>query len=129
MKYEDILYYNYTGSKRKKKMSLDDRSAQFAPFAALTGFEEEINEVSRTTTNKIELDEDQKEILNAKINNLKCNERVHIKYFIKDKYKTGGKYIERNIIFKRINIIRKSLILDDKTEILICNILDLNKLE
>ena len=128
--YEEILLIpSFEPNIKHPRMSIYNRSAQFAPFAALSGFEDEISEVSRTTTNKIELDDDQKDILNDKINNLKCNERVHIKYFIKDKYKMGGKYIERNIIFKRINTIRKTLVLDDKTEIIISNIIELNKIE
>ena len=52
-KYESIINMPYQKSTKRKHMSLNDRAAQFAPFAALTGYEESIKEVSRTTDKKI----------------------------------------------------------------------------
>ena len=47
-----------------------DRSAQFAPFAALTGHEEAIAETARLTNEWHEPDEDKKRELDEKMNEL-----------------------------------------------------------
>lgn len=44
-KYEDIISLSRPSSKRKK-MSLNERAAQFSPFAALKGYEEEIEKTN-----------------------------------------------------------------------------------
>ena len=62
-KYESIINMPYQKSTKRKHMSLNDRAAQFAPFAALTGYEESIKEVSRTTDKKIRLSKEEKEVL------------------------------------------------------------------
>ena len=46
-KYDDIINLPHHVSKKHPQMSLHDRAAQFAPFAALTGYDEEVKEVSR----------------------------------------------------------------------------------
>ncbi len=43
-RYDDILYLPHHQSKERSQMSLHDRAAQFAPFAALSGHEEAIEE-------------------------------------------------------------------------------------
>ena len=48
-KYDDIINLPHHVSKKHPQMSLHDRAAQFAPFAALTGYDEEVKEVSRIT--------------------------------------------------------------------------------
>lgn len=53
-KYEEILYLPHHTSSKRKPMSMENRSAQFAPFSALTGYEDEINETGRLTDEKIE---------------------------------------------------------------------------
>lgn len=45
-KYEDILFLDYHKSEKRPHMDLYDRAAQFSPFAALTGFEEAIEETA-----------------------------------------------------------------------------------
>ena len=44
-KYVDIINLPHHVSKKHPKMSLEARAAQFAPFAALTGYEKAIKEV------------------------------------------------------------------------------------
>ena len=62
-KYEDIIGLSRPVSKKHPPMSRENRAAQFAPFAALTGFEGAIKETARVTGEKIELDETQKTFL------------------------------------------------------------------
>ena len=46
--YEDILYLPHHVSPKRQPMSMEDRAAQFSPFAALTGYEAAIDAVTRT---------------------------------------------------------------------------------
>ena len=81
-------------SKKHPQMPLLDRAAQFAPFAALTGYGEAVTETARLTDSKIELDEGEIERINAKISylidNLKNVPTVELTYFVPDKKKKGG---------------------------------------
>ena len=56
-KYKDIINLPHHQSKRRPRMSMIDRAAQFSPFAALTGHNDAIIETARLTDRKIELDE------------------------------------------------------------------------
>lgn len=123
--YKDIININnHEPNYKHPRMSIYNRSAIFAPFAALTGYKEVINETSRVVDNKVVLDEDAKNIINNKLINLNDNEEVIIEYFIKDKVKNGGKYIIKKGIIKKIDYIKKQIIMMDKTIILIENIID-----
>ncbi|MBE5997672.1 MAG: hypothetical protein E7240_10125 [Lachnospiraceae bacterium] len=55
--YDDILYLDYPGYKaektRRKKMSMEERAAQFAPFAALTGYGEAMEETAQEHTGRM----------------------------------------------------------------------------
>ncbi len=128
-KYGDIINLPHHISKKHPRMSLEDRSAQFASFVALTGYEDIIDETARITNAKIELDEESKLTLNRKIQEIKkkINEKLNITitYFIPDLKKTGGEYVEINGIVKKIDEYKKILILEDKTEILISNIIEI----
>ena len=73
--YQDIINLPHHVSKKRQQMPISDRAAQFAPFAALTGYEENIKEATRLTDTRIEIDEERKIILNDKLqiilNNIK----------------------------------------------------------
>ena len=102
------------------------RAAQFAPFAALTGFDEEVEETARLTDSKVELDEYQKAELNDKLlflNNSEDDEEVSIKYFVPDKKKSGGAYITKKGIVLKIRDYEKDIIMNDGTEIPIDDII------
>ena len=62
-KYDDIINLPHHVSKKHPQMSLEARAAQFAPFAALTGYEDEIEEATRLANKRLDLDEDSKNIL------------------------------------------------------------------
>ena len=126
-KYNDIINMPHHVSKTHPQMSLKARSAQFAPFAALTGYGDVINETGRLTNEKIEIDDELKEILNEEIMKIKgkLSKRLTISftYFIPDAKKNGGKYVTVKGIVKKVN--DNSIILEDKTEILIEDIIDI----
>lgn len=124
--YDDIINLPHHESLKHPKMSLENRCAQFMPFAALTGYGEEIKNEARQTTKKIELDEEAKEILDNKINLLEqINEIAKITYFIKDNKKIGGKYIEKEEYIKKIDKLKKIIIMQDNTIIKINDILNI----
>lgn len=128
-KYNDIINMPHHVSKTHPQMSLKARSAQFAPFAALTGYGDVINETGRLTNEKIEIDDELKEILNEEIMKIKSklSKRLTISftYFIPDAKKNGGKYVTVKGIVKKVN--DNSIILEDKTEILIEDIIDITR--
>lgn len=79
-------------------MSLHDRAAQFAPFAALSGYDEMVDEEARLTDRQIEPGEEQLNLLNQQLNIINnstaCGNRpeLTITYFIPDEHKAGGRY-------------------------------------
>ena len=95
--YFEILSREHPTSKKHPRMSRMNRAAQFAPFAALTGYEESIEETARLTDRRIELSEYEIEELNAKLNfiqeHIKERPEVTITYFQPDERKEGGKYL------------------------------------
>lgn len=125
--YKDIIGLNRPEPGYKHpRMTIYNRSAIFAPFAALSGYKEEIIETSRVTDSKIELSDDLKDRINDKLINLEDNQEITIEYFIKDKKKVGGKYIKKVGIVKKIDYITKEIKLFDKTVIPIENIININ---
>ena len=106
-------------------MSIYERSAQFAPFSALTGFDGAINECSRIVDSKIELSEDEKIDINDKINNC-LNKNICVTYFIPDRYKDGGRYENYTGIVRKIDTVYKYIIFMDKKVIDINDIIFIN---
>lgn len=125
MKYENIISMPHHVSYKHAKMSLYERSSQFAPFAALTGYEDLVYEVSRRVDSKKIISEDKKEKINSKLKNV-IDKDVKITYFIKDKYKDGGEYIDKIGTVKKIDLYKRMVIMYDKTNIPIDDIFDLN---
>lgn len=127
--YDDIINLKRPVSKHPK-MSLYQRSAQFAPFAALTGYEGQVKETARLTDRRIELDEEMKLILDLKIQVIKemlsDNPEVEITYFIPDTRKDGGKYetIINNV--KKIDSYNEHIIMQNNLKIEIKEIININ---
>lgn len=96
--YRDIIDLPHHRSEGRKQMSLYDRAAQFAPFAALSGYDDVIAETGRLTDDLIGLTEDAKDELNRKLMRLAelisdgCRPEIGITYFVPDKTKSGGSY-------------------------------------
>ena len=95
-KYDDIINLPHHISKKHPQMTLEARAAQFAPFAALTGYDDEIRETARLTNRRIDLDEEAKSILDNKIKiileQISQRPTVSLTYFIPDLKKDGGKF-------------------------------------
>ena len=127
--YIDILYLEHPTSKKHPRQSRESRAGQFSPFAALTGYGEAVKEVSRYTSKKIELEEEEKQKLDEIIQKIKNNREdnmIKITYFEKDKKKDGGKYKESKGVFHKVDTYRGYLELKDKTKI---GIQDIVKIE
>ena len=102
-------------------MSALDRAAQFAPFAALTGYEAVVEEAARLTDARLELSEDMKIMLNDKmqviLENLESEPFVTITYFVPDSRKAGGAYVEVSGIVERIDEYKHCIVMKDDTKI------------
>ena len=126
--YDDIINLKRPISKHPK-MSLYQRSAQFAPFAALTGYEDAIDETARLTNERIDLDEEAKMMLDAKLQVIReqLSEKplVTITYFVPDARKSGGKYITTAGNVKKIDDYKHLIIFDNGVEIPIDEIIDI----
>ncbi|MDO4940397.1 MAG: hypothetical protein Q4E33_01735 [Erysipelotrichaceae bacterium] len=127
-KYDDIINLPHPVSKKHKPMSSYNRAAQFAPFAALVGYDEVIKETGRTTADEIELGEDQINDINNKLFYLSNNKEnlVNVTFFEKDKYKKGGAYLSIIGKIKKIDLDNGTIIFEDKNKILIKNIIEIN---
>ena len=95
-KYKDMLHLPHPVSATHPRMSLQDRAAQFSPFAALTGYDDALKETARLTDRFIELDEDRKQEIDRQIGYLQQHRgeavTVKITYFVPDARKDGGAY-------------------------------------
>lgn len=148
--YEDIIHLPHPVSRRHPPMPISDRAAQFAPFAALTGYGDVVKEAARLTEQKIELSEDQRVLLDERFRQLAralrgeagemCREagescqktekkqsgpEAVITYFLPDHRKEGGSYITVVGRVRKIDEFRQMVRLTDGTEIPIEDILDI----
>lgn len=127
----DERWYTMDRPKSKyPKMSMSDRAAQFAPFAALTGHKEAILEQQRTTQTKRILSNEEKLEINEKIIELiNLKSKCRIIYFEKDRTKSGGQYMESVLSFKRIDELNKVLYFKENIQIQIDDIVGIEVLE
>ena len=129
--YIDIINLPRHISQKHPHMSIHDRAAQFAPFAALTGHGEAINETARTVDSKIVLGEDAIQEISEKLNyiqnHIKDRQTVIITYFVPDSRKNyGGRYVTTQVIIKRIDEISRSVVCTDGTVIQFKDIVEIN---
>ena len=121
-KYKDMLRLQHPVSATHPRMSLQDRAAQFSPFAALTGYEDALKETARLTDHFVELDEDRKQEIDRQIGYLQQHMReeltVKITYFVPDTRKNGGAYNTLEGCVQKIDENSKSLRIQG-TEILV----------
>lgn len=121
-KYDDIIGLSRPES-RRPKMTMNDRAAQFAPFAALTKFGEEIRESNRKTSDEIELGdgdiEQIDEVLRGIERRIEENKAdgagnegfaIAVAYFVRDKVKPGGRVEEYIGNVKKIDRVGRKLI-------------------
>ena len=116
-KYENIVDLPHHTSDKRPRMSRENRAAQFSPFAALTGYNAEINETARLTDEKLELSEDRINDINTKLqiimDNIDEYPEVTVEYFVPDEKKSGGSYIKIIGNIRRIDEHERILIMKD----------------
>ena len=121
-KYDDIIDLPHHTSATRQRMSISDRAAQFAPFAALTGYDGVIAETARLTDSEDAENDESVAILDKKLRFLKgvadSHPYVEITYFIPDERKSGGRYETVYGYLKMLDEIERSIILMDKRQIL-----------
>ena len=129
-KYEDIINLPHHVSKTRPQMPMSDRAAQFAPFAALTGYDSAIKETGRLTDNRIELDEEALTALSMKLQFLMdaIDEEpdVEITYFKPDERKAGGSYLKITGIVKKLDEYERVLVLISGQKIKLDDIMDVS---
>lgn len=128
-KYFDIINLEHPTSKKHPRMSLENRAAQFSPFAALTGYNEAVKETERLTEQQIILEEDAIVEINRKLmwirDNIKKQPQIILTYFVPDGRKTGGKYVTSTINIAKIDEVNFALIDTTGRRIAVHNIIDI----
>ena len=128
--YEDIINLPHYVSLKHPQMSMDARASQFAPFAALTGYDDEIKETARLTDKRIEIDEELKQILDMKIQVIKekiaSKPELEITYFIPDDKKDGGRYETIIDNISKIDNYNEKIIMQNGLKIEIKEVIDIN---
>lgn len=132
-KYDDIINLPHRVSTKRPQMKRSARAAQFAPFAALVGLDDEMEETARLTDTKPELEEAEKEKINSILLEIRDNPQketaVELTFFRPDGRKDGGAIITVPCTVRRIDEIGRSLILSDRSEIEFENILSIKALK
>ena len=120
-KYDEIMGLPHHISKTRPQMPMSDRAAQFAPFAALTGYDAAIKETGRLTDERIELDVEALSALDMKyqllMEALDEAPEVTITYFQPDERKAGGKYVSAVGAVKKIDDFERQITMRDGTRI------------
>ena len=120
-KYRAILYHQRPEIPGHPQMSNGERAAQFAPFAALTGYEDAVEETARLTEAQRDLSEEVKAALDARLrylqDRLSEEPEVTATYFRPDVRKEGGAYVEKTGILKTIDLYDRTLVFRDGTRV------------
>lgn len=128
--YDDIINLPHHVSKVHPQMTMYQRAAQFAPFAALTGHDAAIRETARLTDSQIELGDENNEILNRKLailrDHLKDMPDVTITFFRPDEKKSGGSYETYTGNLRVIDDYEQNLIMSDGNKIPLPSVLDID---
>ncbi len=128
-KYDDIINLPHHVSATHPHMPMIDRAAQFQPFRALTGYQDAVHETARLTDQRVELTEDEKALLDVRLQKLADEIRsqplVTLTYFQPDKKKAGGAYITVTGQLKKIDDYEGALVLAGGERIVIEDILEI----
>ena len=125
--YDDIINLPHPISERHPRMPMIDRAAQFAPFQALAGYGEAIQETVRLTDRKAELTEEEILLLDGKLRELadKISDgpTAEFTYFQPDTKKDGGSYVSIAGTVKMVNSLDRIVLLENGTVIPVDDIL------
>ena len=129
-KYDKIIGMQHHVSRNHPQMSMYQRAAQFAPFAALTGHDAAIRETARLTDSQIELGDENNEILNRRFSiirdHLKDTPEITVTFFQPDEKKVGGSYESYTSCIKNIDDYEQQLVMIDGKKITLSSILDID---
>ena len=129
-KYREIIDLPHHVSKTRSQMPMSDRAAQFAPFAALTGYDSAIKETGRLTDERIELDVEALSALDMKyqllMEALDEAPEVTITYFQPDERKAGGKYVSATGAVKKVDDFERRITMRDGTRIPMDDVLSID---
>ena len=132
--YPDIIEMPHHQSPTRLHMSLYDRSAQFASYKALSGYEDMVAEEARLTDAKVELEEFELENLNQKLNLIAdviadgTQPTVTITYFVPDERKAGGEYRTVTETIKRVDAAMRRVVLTSTRESGLHNTIDFDRI-
>ena len=119
--YADIIGLAHHVSASRPHMSLADRAAQFAPFAALTGYGEAVSETERLTGREIALTDAEADVLNHRMARLAAHAgehpRVTVTHFVPDTRKAGGEYRTEELVVHQVEPTLRLLIAEDGREV------------
>ena len=128
--YDDIINLPHHVSKTHPQMTMYQRAAQFAPFAALVGHDAMIAETARLTDDEVEMEDEAVGELNRKMSYLNVRLQDHpvvaITYFIHDKSKAGGEYKSNVGTVRKIDEYESTLTMSDGSVIPFSSILDID---
>lgn len=120
-KYDDIIHLPHHVSQRHPQMSLANRAAQFAPFAALSGHDAAIAETARITSSMKSQSLDELRTLSQRLSYaIALREQAHIlsvTHFVNDELKSGGRYETHTGFIKKYDEYGRLLVLSDGTKI------------
>ena len=123
-KYDAILDHPHHVSAVRPQMSMLGRAAQFSPFAALTGYGDQITEAVRLTDRRIELTEAEEAEIGRKLGALKRGDEVELTWFVPDVRKAGGRYVTERVTVKQIVTPKEKVVLAGGRSIDIGQIID-----
>ena len=119
--YNDLLDLPHHVSESRPQMPMSDRAAQFSPFAALTGYGDAIAETARLTEQRVEVSEEERELLDRKqqylLSMVTDRPEVTVTYFVPDARKAGGAYVIRNGRLEKVDLSERLMYLTDGTVI------------
>ena len=124
--YDDIINLPHPTSERHPRMPMANRAAQFSPFAAWTGYEDAVHETARLTSSRAELTEEEKSILDAKLQRLLPGTKAAFTFFRSDGKKEGGAYLTASGIIKRIDSCSREVVLTNGQKIFVDDILQIH---
>lgn len=129
-KYDEIANLPHHVSETRPQMPMSDRAAQFAPFAALTGYDSAIRETGSLTDERIELDEEALTALNLRyrllMDALGKEPEVEITFFKPDERKSGGEYVTVIGAIKNIDDFERLITIQDGMKIPMNDILSID---
>ena len=128
-RYDDIINLPHHVSPTRQRMSMHDRAAQFAPFAALVGYDDAVAETARMTETRPELDEQEQRAINECLayiaDHIHEQPEVRIKYFVPDDRKSGGSIVVTSGKVKKISATNGTIVMADGCIITITDVMDI----